>query len=98
MPPILTARLLLGIPIAMDAIRDPLASAKAELAPLIRKEEFFVFVFGPALARRATSVAPKCNTSSHDKVIRHAQYLRRRVKEALEAEGFTADYANRLPF
>jgi hypothetical protein len=69
---------------------DALAEAKAALTPLLSKEEFSVFVFGPALRGGQQMRQPKCGTSSHANVARHAEYLRHRTKAALEAEGFTA--------
>jgi len=74
----------------MRSSSNPLAEAKAALAPLLPKEEFPVFVFGPALGGRPLGRRPRCGTSSHADVMRHAEYLRHRTKEALEAEGFPA--------
>ena len=71
-------------------VSDPLAEAKAALAPLLTKQEFPVFVFGPALRKRGSGRKPRCGTSTHADVMRHAEYLRERTKAALEDEGFPA--------
>ncbi len=76
--------------ILVQSVSNPLEEAKAALVPQISKEEFPVFVFGPALRKRSLGRRPRCGTSTHADVMRHAEYLRYRTKVALEAEGFPA--------
>ena len=69
---------------------EALALAKAKITPAIKKEQFAVFVFGPAL--RQNNPKPEGAASSHSDVAKHAQYLRFLTRERLRQMGFTADY------
>ncbi len=74
----------------MPDSKEALALAKANLTPAIKKEQFAVFVFGPALPE--DNPKPEGAASSHPDVARHAQYLRFLTRERLREVGFAADY------
>jgi hypothetical protein len=74
----------------MPDSKEALALAKAKLTPAIKKEQFAIFVFGPALPEN--NPEPEGAASSHSDVARHAQYLRFLTRERLRDLGFAADY------
>jgi len=70
--------------------KEALAVAKAKLTPAIKVGQFAVFVFGPALP--SANVKPSGAVSSHNDVVKHAEYLRFRTRERLREIGFAADF------
>lgn len=71
---------------------DPLARAKAHLKPALQPQDFFVFVFGPALDPEAAVKKPTFSASNHAKVVEHARYLRYLTRKKLEELNFSADF------